>query len=142
MSMAVSTTGTVYSWGKADGGRIGLGVGRNDVLLPRQVSVVSNTGESVKAVDVECGYVHSLIVGIDGTLYMSGSVGIEGEDDGIPQKGDDSVDAGRPVQVSGFNIWHRIPEPKEVVKKERWKKLGKYEVQGRSKMMSESKDAF
>jgi hypothetical protein len=46
---------------------------------------------------------------------------------------------GRPRQVADFNIWHRIPEPKEYVgKKEKWKKLGKYEVKGRVKMMTES----
>jgi hypothetical protein len=41
-----------------------------------------------------------------------------------------------------FNIWHRIPEPKDEVKKERWKKLGKYEVKGRTKMLSESRDSL
>jgi alpha-tubulin suppressor-like RCC1 family protein len=138
ISMAVSTTGTVYSWGKADGGRIGLGLARTEVLLPRKVSVLSTEGAPVKAVDVECGYVHSLIVGLDGTLHMCGSVGIEGEADGIQQKGDDPIDAGRSSQISNFDIWHRIPEPKEQVKKERWKKFGKYEVKGRTKMMSES----
>ena len=30
--------------------------------------------------------------------------------------------------IPDFNIWHRIPEPKEFVKKEKWKKYGKYEV--------------
>jgi hypothetical protein len=46
---------------------------------------------------------------------------------------------GRPRQVADFNIWHRIPEHKEhVVKKEKWKKFGKYEVKGRAKMMEES----
>jgi hypothetical protein len=45
---------------------------------------------------------------------------------------------GRPRQVADFNIWHRVPEQKEHVKKEKWKKLGKYEVKGRAKMMTES----
>jgi hypothetical protein len=46
---------------------------------------------------------------------------------------------GRPRQVADFNIWHRIPEHKvTVVKKEKWKKFGKYEVKGRAKMMEES----
>jgi E3 ubiquitin-protein ligase HERC2 len=143
MSMAVCTRGNVYAWGRADGGRLGLGLARNDVLLPRKVSIGVAGGDAtapVKAVDVECGYVHSLIVGLDGTIHLCGNVGVDGEADGIQQRGDDPVDAGRPTQVPKFNIWHRIPEPKDEIKKERWKKLGKYEVKGRTKMMSESKD--
>ena len=38
MSMAVSTTGDVYAWGKAKEGRIGLG-NNNDICLPRKVDV-------------------------------------------------------------------------------------------------------
>jgi alpha-tubulin suppressor-like RCC1 family protein len=147
VSMAVCTRGNVYGWGRADGGRLGLGLARNDVLLPRKVSVRApdggiGGGAPVKAVDVECGYVHSLIVGLDGTLHVCGSVGVDGEADGIQQRGDDDpAEAGRPAQVVNFNIWHRIPEPKDEVKKERWKKLGKYEVKGRTKMLSESRDS-
>ena len=141
LSMAVTTTGTVYAWGKADGGRIGLGLARHDVPLPRLVSIVDpDDGTPVKGVDVECGYVHSLIVGLGGTLHMCGSVGVEDEADGIQQRGDDPVDAGRPSQVPNFNIWHRLPEPSVAVKKERWKKFGKYEVKGRTKMLSASND--
>ena len=141
MSMAVTTTGEVYAWGKTDGGRIGLGMSSNEVMLPRRVPIYSPQAQGpIKAVDVECGYVHSLVVGVDGSLHLCGGVGVEGEDDG--QEIDDSNDpdpaaAGRPRQVSNFNIWHRVPEPKDTVKKERWKKFGKYEVKGRSKMMSE-----
>lgn len=129
ISMAVTTTGRVYGWGVADGGRLGLGESRA-VLLPRRVLDVA------KAVDVECGYVHSLIVGLDGTLYECGGVGVEGEADG-QQRGVETND-GKPRQVPDFNIWHRVPEPKEYVKQERWKKFGKYEVKGRSKMMHET----
>jgi len=146
MSMAVSTTGEVWSWGKTDGGRVGLGLAGNDVMLPRRVPLRTSDGDPVKAVDVECGYVHSLIVGLDGTLHVCGGVGVDGEDDGQSQEGDGdspsslpetSID-GRPHQVADFNIWHRVPEPKDEVKKhDRWKKFGKYEVKGRSKMLSD-----
>jgi len=88
--------------------------------------------KTIKAVDVECGYVHSMIVALDGTLYRCGSVGLDGQADGINSSGE-------PTQVSDFNIWHRVPEPKEGVKTgERWKKYGKYEVKGRRKMMTET----
>ena len=79
ISMAVSTTGTVYAWGKATDGRIGLGAGKTEITLPRKVDVGD---ENFKAVDVECGYVHSLIVGLDGTAYQCGGVGTDGKDDG------------------------------------------------------------
>lgn len=75
-SMAVSSNGDVYSWGKCSGGRIGHPSSVGDVLLPRVVPM------DVKGVDVECGYVHSLIVGIDGSIHVCGAVGLNGEDDG------------------------------------------------------------
>mmetsp|Transcript_936 Transcript_936/g.2387 ORF Transcript_936/g.2387 Transcript_936/m.2387 type:complete len:689 (-) Transcript_936:301-2367(-) len=131
MSMAVTSTGDVYAWGKTDGGRLGLGVTAARVTLPTRVNVVSN-GLPIKAVDVESGYVHSVIVGLNGTIHTCGEVGIDGKADG------DGV-SGEPVEEIDFNIWHRVREPVEkVVKGERWKKFGKYEVKGRQKMMSES----
>ena len=159
MSMAVSTTGHVYAFGKTDGGRIGLGMAKSVVTLPRRVYFGNYNNDksssdkpndddhpSTKAVDVECGYVHSLIVGLNGTIHLCGGVGVDGEADGQQREeeaeGDRKVAAssstqneGRPRMVDDFNIWHRIPEPREhePVKKERWKKYGKYEVKGRSK---------
>lgn len=130
MSMAVTTTGNVYAWGKTDGGRIGLGLQRVRVTQPRRLLVKSD-GVSIKAVDVDCGYVHSIIVGLNGTIHQCGEVGVDGEADG-------HTASGEPKQIDDFNIWHRVPEPKEEVKTEKWKKYGKYEVKGRQKMMSES----
>jgi len=138
MSMAVSTEGDVFAWGKAADGRLGLGMAHNEVTIPRLVSISGR--ENFKAVDVECGYVHSLIVGLDGTLYMCGGVGVNGEDDG--QIDDhhviDEKDMGKPKQLSDLNIWHRIPEAKEHKTATTWKKYGKYELKGRSAMMGES----
>jgi alpha-tubulin suppressor-like RCC1 family protein len=128
MSMAVSTTGDVYAWGKTDGGRIGLGLQNARVTQPRRL-IVKSDGDPIKAVDVECGYVHSIIVGLNGTIHQCGGVGVDGEADG-------QMVCGEPTQVDDFNIWHRIPEQKEHVKKEKWKKYGKYEVKGRQKSMS------
>lgn len=133
MSMVVSSTGDVYSWGKTDGGRIGLRSAQSRVTVPTKVKVVSD-GKPIKAVDVECGYVHSVIVGLNGTIHTCGQVGIDGNADG--QDGSEE-----PVQENDFNIWHRVKEPKEeVAKTERWKKFGKYEVKGRQKMMSENNE--
>ncbi len=80
--MVVSTSGDVYSWGKTGGGRIGLNTREDMVTTPRKVVVKNSKGNNVKAVDVECGYVHSMIIGCDGSLYMCGGVGVDGDDDG------------------------------------------------------------
>jgi alpha-tubulin suppressor-like RCC1 family protein len=184
MSMAVSTTGDVYAWGKTIGGRIGLDPisTRGIVMQPRRVSLTrpkegdlnSNDSSSaddvgkntagqhrrqpIKAVDVECGYVHSIVVALDGTLHICGSVGIEGEADGQflqqqqqQQQEDEGEDDARhtadeqeqrryqPRLIPDINIWHRLPEPTDPdkPKMERWKKFGKYEVKGRTKMLSD-----
>ena len=177
ISMAVSTIGTVYAWGKTEGGRIGLGMAKSQITKPRRVYLndtinptnaslpqsnvsseihnVENDSIKYKAVDVECGYVHSIIVALNGTTYICGGVGIDGEDDGQRQQqasqeaGDNNVirdgtfpsstpemsTDGRPKQIPDIVIWQPLPEPKdEIVKKERWQKLGKYEVKGRTKM--------
>lgn len=132
MSMAVSTTGRVYSWGKADGGRLGLGSTSGIINLPRPVDLRNSKGEEIKAIDAECAFVHSLIVGLDGTLHQCGGVGIDGAADG--QQNSENLE-GTPVAIPDFNIWHRQTEPKEVVKTQKYQKYGKYELQGRSKML-------
>jgi alpha-tubulin suppressor-like RCC1 family protein len=128
MSMAVSTTGDVYSWGKTDNGRIGLGMTIGKVNVPHLVPLA----EHVKAVDVECGYVHSMILGVDGTVHVCGNVGVEGDWDGLQLDGNDD---GRPRMIEGMNVWHRLAAPTDepVVKAPPRKKYGKYEVKGRSK---------
>ena len=137
MSMAVSTTGVAYSWGAMKGGRIGLGTSNGHVTLPRRVRIKDSEGQPIKAVDVDCGYVHSLIVGLNGTVHLCGGVGIDGEEDG--QEKNDEIEetsAGFPREIPDFNVWHRVREPKEQVKQTKWKKYGKYEVKGRKKMMA------
>jgi len=141
ISMAVSSTGDVYAWGKTVGGRIGIpqqnSTGNDDVLVPTLVSLDDANGVKVKAIDVECGYVHSLIVGLDGTIHICGGVGIDGNDDG-QQRVDGDLQKGLPSQVRDFNIWHRLKEPSEKTKIVKWEKYGKYELKGRRKMMSEA----
>ena len=53
-----------------------------DVSIPRRVNLVDKNGCDLKAVDVECGYVHSLIVGLNGSLHLCGGVGTDGQEDG------------------------------------------------------------
>ena len=130
MSMAVSTTGNIYSWGKADGGRLGLGYECRNISTPTRAKPIHSEGQPIKAVDVECGYVHAIAVGLNGTVHVTGSVGVNDESDG-------DTGYGQLTQVKDFNIWHRVKEPKEQVKTERWKKYGTYEVKGRRKNLSE-----
>ena len=80
--MAVSTAGDVYSWGATGGGRIGLKSTDKIVATPQKVSVKDTNNNNIKALDVECGYVHSMIVGCNGSLYMCGGVGTDDDDDG------------------------------------------------------------
>lgn len=144
MSMAVSSTGNLFAWGKTKGGRIGLNHHLGQVTIPRRVEIANDSGRPMKAADVECGYVHSIVVGLDGTLHICGGVGVDGEEDGespIYSEGgaSEAVETsctGIPRLVPDFNCWHRQTEPKEeVVKKDNYKKYGKYEVKGRRQMV-------
>jgi len=137
MSMVVTTTGDVYSWGKADSGRLGHRVS-GIIQTPRHVILSDSTGEKLKAIDVDCGYVHSIIVALNGTIHQCGGVGIDGKADGQQEGELVETDRGKPVEVPNFNICHKVPEPQaKVIKQERWKKYGTYELKGRSKMLSE-----
>ena len=100
ISMAVSTTGLAYSWGFTKGGRIGLGTANHCVNIPRRVSIYDNEGAPLKAVDVDCGYVHSLIVALNGTIHQCGCVGTDGADDGQVED-EDNNDDGASKGVSG-----------------------------------------
>ena len=102
ISMAVATTGETYSWGAMKGGRIGLGLASNHVSLPRRVSILSETGSPLKAVDVDCGYVHSLIVAVNGTVHLCGGVGTEGDSDGQAEEG---TNIGVEFELQETNIW-------------------------------------
>lgn len=137
ISMAVSSTGTVYSWGKTAGGRIGHSTPDDaDVRIPTRVPVGDDEdgGGEEPAVDVECGYVHSLIVGLSGSVYECGKVGVDGAEDG-GRLGGGKTD-GRPVRLRGVNVWHRTAAPKEEKKEVKWKKYGRYELKGRSAMLA------
>lgn len=134
ISLAVSTEGTVFAWGKASDGRLGHGIQEKNITFPQQVTFGDT---KFKAVDVECGYVHSLIIGLDGSVYQCGGVGIDGNEDGQQDLSIVDGKLGYPVILQGFNIWHRIAEPKEEQVKQTWKKYGKYELKGRSKMLAE-----
>jgi alpha-tubulin suppressor-like RCC1 family protein len=144
VSMAVSTHGEVYGWGNTNYGCIGVNNTKtNFVCQPHKVTIKNVDGEEIKAIDVEAGYLHSLIVGVDGSLHMCGNVEID-ENDSNETKDDINQETPRssrimmePGHIPDFNIWHRIAEPKEEQESTKWKKYGKYELKGRSAMMAE-----
>jgi alpha-tubulin suppressor-like RCC1 family protein len=70
--MAVSSEGEVYAWGKSSKGQIGIDSGGNEVFTPRKVNLKDDHGEAIRAVDVECGYEHSLVIALDGTVHFCG----------------------------------------------------------------------
>lgn len=138
ISMAITTTGHVYAWGNTKNGRIGVENYATDfVCLPHKVKLLNKNWQKKQAVDVECGYTHSIIVCVDGTIHTCGYVDTDRADaeDGFEPLTPGSDD--KPIQIPDFNIWHRLPEPTENKKKDKWKKYGKYELKGRSAMMAE-----
>ena len=142
ISMAVSTKGEVFAWGNTKNGCIGLkNTKTNFVCIPHKVTIQNAQGEEIKAIDVEAGYAHSLVIGIDGSLHTCGYVEIDESD--LSRRPEDAgvreeiSNKAQPEQVPNFNIWHRLPEPKEDTVSTKWKKYGKYELKGRSAMMAD-----
>lgn len=136
ISMVVSTKGEVYAWGNTKNGRIGICTENDFVSTPHRVRIMNPNGSEIKAVDVECGYQHSLVIGIDGSVHYCGNIDIDSETQNeLLVEGSEL----RPCQIPDFNIWHRVPEPKEEIVQTKWQKYGKYELKGRSAMMAEAK---
>jgi E3 ubiquitin-protein ligase HERC2 len=136
-SMCVTEKGEVFAWGRTKNGRIGLGMSEGNITQPRRL-YLSPEYEG-RALCVETGYVHSLIVVATGETLICGGVGVNDDVDGAA-KGDD----GKPRLIEAqeerlVNIWQRQNEI--LVKKEevKWEKYGKYETKGRRAMMEEAK---
>lgn len=133
-SMAVSTKGEVYAWGITKNGRIGVCTEGDYVSKPHRVHITNPTGEEIKAVDVECAYQHSLIIGVDGSFHYCGNTNVDSLESESLVEGSEI----RPCQIPNLNIWHRTPEPSEEVVQTKWKKYGKYELKGRSAMLAKA----
>jgi len=94
MSIAVSKHGHVYAWGLSTEGRLGLP--NNIERFTRIPSKVPFEGG--KVIDAECGYIHSCLVCVDGTVYLCHAP----QDHQTDQDIDNTIQ-----QVPDFNIWHR-----------------------------------
>merc|ERR1719245_374526 len=123
--MAVSNCGELYAWGLSSEGRLGLSTSKYNIRIPSKVPF------SGKVIDVECGFIHSVIVSLDGTISLCG--GRKKRDD------EDEVNSGHPVQLPNFNIWHRTLKvhPSDHFKSKKSNNKCVYEVKRRSRMMEE-----
>lgn len=84
-SMAVTTTGYLFGWGRNSNGQLGLGEETNVEDAPQQVNF---DGEGpVCVVQVACGSVHSVAVDVKGRVFSWGS--------NIPQNSQHSILIGR-----------------------------------------------
>jgi RCC1 and BTB domain-containing protein len=66
-SLALTESGSVYSWGWNPYGQLGVGNYKNE-LIP--VKIILNDSQIVKT--ITCGYDHSLLLTIDGDVYAFG----------------------------------------------------------------------
>lgn len=70
-SIAITTTGIAYGWGRNESAQLGLGYASAVVPTPTQISVVG--GESgIKFVGAGVGKYHTILIGCDGMAYASG----------------------------------------------------------------------
>lgn len=66
-TIALKNDGSVWAWGFNDCGQLGLGVSASDIILPFQVSSLSNV------VAIAAGEKHSVAVKSDGTVWAWGT---------------------------------------------------------------------
>ena len=76
-SIAITTTGVAYGWGRNETGQLGLGYVSSVVPTPTQLSVVTTTGGGgevggIKFVGAGVGKYHTILIGSDGMAYASG----------------------------------------------------------------------
>eukprot|EP01083_Nonionella_stella_P271017 918005_1 len=66
--VAITTQQRAYSWGLNAHGQCGHGPNNNAIWEPTPIDTLAN--QSIK--QVECGVVHTLLVGSDGVLFATG----------------------------------------------------------------------
>mmetsp|Transcript_8637 Transcript_8637/g.15615 ORF Transcript_8637/g.15615 Transcript_8637/m.15615 type:complete len:416 (+) Transcript_8637:101-1348(+) len=95
-SIAITSSGTAYGWGRNETGQLGLGYSSAVVPLPTPLSV---NDESVKFVGAAVGKYHTILVGSNGMAYASGG-NVNGQL-GINNAGAKGVDKFRKCVVMG-----------------------------------------
>jgi alpha-tubulin suppressor-like RCC1 family protein len=75
-SIAITTTGMAYGWGRNETGQLGLGYVSAVVPTPTQLSVSTTTGgessSGIKFVGAGVGKYHTILIGSDGMAYAAG----------------------------------------------------------------------
>eukprot|EP01083_Nonionella_stella_P271018 918006_1 len=66
--VAITTQQRAYSWGSNGYGQCGHGQNNRNIFEPTRIEALRN--QSIK--QVECGVVHTLLVGSDGVLFTTG----------------------------------------------------------------------
>ena len=69
--MSLTVRGNLYTWGRAQGGRLGHGEGEQDVLKPKQIYIISQKNP----VFISAGESHSAVITDKGKVYTWGSGG-------------------------------------------------------------------
>lgn len=77
-SLALTTHGQVYSWGKNNSGQLGQGSNSEDILKPRHIESLGD----VNIVDIEAGSNYAMALSDQGQLYIWGAdaYGVQGND--------------------------------------------------------------
>lgn len=71
-SIAITTTGQAYGWGRNETGQLGLGYSSPLVPIPTLITVEDPNSNSLKFVGAGVGKYHTLLVGSNGKVYASG----------------------------------------------------------------------
>ncbi|MCL2680059.1 MAG: hypothetical protein FWF11_01075 [Coriobacteriia bacterium] len=94
-SLAIRSDGTLWSWGHNDHGRTGLGTTTGNQLTPAQVGTATNWAA------VSAGWIHSLAIKSDGTLWAWGGYSATG-------LGTDTGIQTTPAQVGTATDWTQV----------------------------------
>ncbi|EGZ23431.1 hypothetical protein PHYSODRAFT_258036 [Phytophthora sojae] len=69
---ALDRQGNIFTWGKTGEGQCGLGYVDKDQVVPRCVEKLREVAAGSAAVDVACGYTHTVVLTASGELYSWG----------------------------------------------------------------------
>ncbi|XP_074084239.1 putative E3 ubiquitin-protein ligase HERC6 isoform X2 [Macrotis lagotis] len=68
-SLAISKTGSVFSWGAGSEGQLGIGEFKKQNFIPKKIEDLSG----IKIIQVSCGHYHSIALAQDGRVFSWGN---------------------------------------------------------------------
>lgn len=72
MTLALTSTGLMYSWGFGKSGSLGLGE-KSNTQLPLQIEYLHDSSECKDMVDISCGSQHSISIDSNGKIFSWGN---------------------------------------------------------------------